>query len=461
MRRLIGGVAVAVVLVGLIARAQQSKAPAGVALSDLSWVEAEAVLTPTSVVVIPLGLAAVERGPHLKLNNNERLARYLTSRVQAASAVVVAPTLTYHYSPSFIEYPGSTSLSQRTASDMTAEIVRSLARYGPRRFYVLNTSVSTLEPLRAASEALAADGLLLRYTTIDAQLSSAAVDRRQPPVGLAHADEVETSMMLFVDPSAVDMKKAVREYGQGFGPMTRRKGGPGVFSESGILGDPTLATREKGRVLVEAVVRGVLADIESLRTAALPSATARPQRPASVPGPGARGSNAEAVQPNGCTEGDERTIRAIGARFSGLWQQLDAPGIALLFSEHGDIRHPDGTIERGRYVILVNRQELFTRREYRGSVHPVSLNDIRCLGPNYALADGKWELRLVNGGVTASTGRGPATGPSYSGWCTLILTGAHGTWSIEAWRYTIDPPKGTPPPSTLRQPGFIGREQER
>jgi hypothetical protein len=89
------------------------------------------------------------------------------------------------------------------------------------------------------------------------------------------------------------------------------------------------------------------------------------------------------------------------------------------------------------------------------------LNDIRCLGPNDALADGKWELRLVNGGVTASTGRGPATTSSYSGWCTLILSGGQGTWSIEAWRYTIDPPKGTPPPSMLRQPGFIGREQER
>jgi hypothetical protein len=98
--------------------------------------------------------------------------------------------------------------------------------------------------------------------------------------------------------------------------------------------------------------------------------------------------------------------------------------------------------------------------EYRGSVHQVSLNDVRCLGPNHAIADGKWELRLWDD-PSATAGRGASSARSYRGWCTLVLTGAQGSWSIEAWRYTIDPPTGTPLPSTLKQPGFIGREQER
>ena len=38
----------------------------------------------------------------------------------------------------------------------------------------------------------------------------------------------------------------------------------------GRLGDPTLATREKGRVVVEATVKAILADIDMTRTAALP-----------------------------------------------------------------------------------------------------------------------------------------------------------------------------------------------
>ena len=28
---------------------------------------------------------------------------------------------------------------------------------------------------------------------------------------------------------------------------------------------------------------------------------------------------------------------------------------------------------------------------------------------------------------------------------------------IQAWRYTVNPPDGTAPPTTLKQPGFIGR----
>ena len=71
------------------------------------------MLTPETVVVIPLGAGSKEHGPHLKLGNDLTLADYLTQRVVDAAAVVVAPTLTYHFYPAFLEYPGSTSLRSR------------------------------------------------------------------------------------------------------------------------------------------------------------------------------------------------------------------------------------------------------------------------------------------------------------------------------------------------------------
>jgi len=89
--------------------------PSGVALADLSWQEAETALTPSTIVVIPLGAAAVEQGPHLKLGAGERLVRHLASRIQAAVPVVIAPPLPYHYFPAYAEYPGSTTLVQATA----------------------------------------------------------------------------------------------------------------------------------------------------------------------------------------------------------------------------------------------------------------------------------------------------------------------------------------------------------
>ncbi|MDH3227943.1 MAG: creatininase family protein [Thermoleophilia bacterium] len=251
----------------------QSQEPSrrGVELANLSWQEAESALTPDAVVVIALGAAAKEHGPHLRLDNDYHMAEYLKRRVIESSDVVVAPTITYHFYPAFLEYPGSTHLRFETARDLVVDIVTSLAAYGPRRFYLLNTGVSTARPLAAAAEILAERGIVLRYTDILAVAGDAEASVREQEAG-THADEIETSMMLYIEPDRVDMRKARKEIGarQGRGGLTRVRGGPGIYSASGIWGDATLATVEKGRVVVEATVAGILRDIEALRRAPLP-----------------------------------------------------------------------------------------------------------------------------------------------------------------------------------------------
>ena len=426
---------------------QAVKPPPGVALTDLSWVDAEPVLTASAVVVIPLGAAVLEQGPHLKLNSDERLVRHLASRVQAASSVVIAPPLTYHAYPEFAEYPGTASLTPATAQAMTVDVVRGLAKHGPRRFYILNTEPSALPSLSAAAKTLADAGILLGYTDPRFRLRPRALQLWPRSLAVGHADEVATSMMLFVDPSAVDMTRAVREYAPGTGSLTRQEGGPGVLSKTGVLGDATLATRANGQVLVDTLVAAALEDIEAVRTAPLPAvrpaATPPPPR---VPAPRPGGPSDEEVQANGCTAGEERSIRGLGPRFTTFWREMDAEAIAkIIFAPRGDMRHPDGTIERGREVIMTNRFDLFRKREYRGSVHSLQLNDIRCLAPGLALADGKWDLRLID------------PPKPYMGWCTLVLARNGGLWQVEAWRYTVDPPPNTtPPPTILKKPGWPG-----
>jgi creatinine amidohydrolase len=236
----------------------------GALLERMTWQEAERALGPETVVVIPLGAAAKEHGPHLPLDNDLRIAEYLKRRVLEAAPVVVAPTIPYHYYPAFAEYPGSTSLRFETARDLVVDVCRSLARFGPRRFYVLNTGVSTKRPLEAAAEVLAAERIVLRSTDLLGLLGP--VEREvSKQEGGTHADEIETSMMLYIAPETVDMKKAVKDYRPGSGPLTRVEGGPGVYSPSGVWGDATLATRKKGERVVEALVAGVLADLEALR----------------------------------------------------------------------------------------------------------------------------------------------------------------------------------------------------
>jgi creatinine amidohydrolase len=243
----------------------------GTVLAELTWQEAEQLLGPETIVVIPLGAAAKEHGPHLRLDNDLTLANYFRDRVLADAEVVMLPTVPYHYYPAFVEYPGSTTLRLETARDLIVDIVRSISAFGPRRFYVINTGVSTNKALAPAAEELAREGVLLRYTDLLAVASPVERELAKQPVG-THADEIETSMILYIAPERVDMSKAVADVqpdgelpGLSRDPSTRK-----TYSKTGVWGDATLATREKGERMVEAIVAGMLADIEALRIAELP-----------------------------------------------------------------------------------------------------------------------------------------------------------------------------------------------
>lgn len=243
-----------------------------VLLETLSWDEAEHILTPDTVVVIALGAESKEHGRHLQLNNDFLMAEYLKKRVLDAAPqnTVVAPTINYSFYPAFLEYPGSTSLSMDTARAMIADIVHSLAHYGPRRFYILNTGISTLRPLAQAATDLSKDGIVLHYTDLT---KDDPLEKKLRQSGGTHADEIETSMMLYIAPESVRMKKAVRDLNPNQpGGLTRDPQGKGTYSPTGAWGDPTLATREKGQALVESLVTTILKDIDDLRQTALPVA---------------------------------------------------------------------------------------------------------------------------------------------------------------------------------------------
>jgi creatinine amidohydrolase len=254
------------------ARRPSPPAPKGIRVEDLTWLEAARVLDTGTVVVIPLGAEAKEHGPQLRLKNDFVLAAYYAPRILDASKVVVYPTVNYGFYPAFVEYPGSTTLRLETARDMIVDIIRTIARHGPRRFYVLNTGVSTIRALTPARDSLAASGIVMTFTDI-LKVGKSAEDRIRRQEGGTHADELETSMMLYMHPEFVDMSKAVKDYHPGAGGLTRDSAAAvrdgKVWSRTGVFGDATLATREKGRILVEAQVKDMLAEIEALRRIAI------------------------------------------------------------------------------------------------------------------------------------------------------------------------------------------------
>ena len=236
-----------------------------VILEDLTWMEAEKFLKEYEVALIALGARTKEHGPHLLLKNDYVMAEYLKKRVIAKVPVVVLPSLQYGYYPAFLEYPGSISIQAETFKNIIMDICRSMSGYGIKKFYVLNTGVSTLRPLALAKEELFKTGIFLDYLNIlevDEKLPSGLMKQE----GGTHADEGETSMMLYIAPETVDMSKAVKDYDSrpNRTGLTRDPEGEGHYSPTGIWGDPTLATMEKGKIVVENTVSAIVEQVKEL-----------------------------------------------------------------------------------------------------------------------------------------------------------------------------------------------------
>jgi creatinine amidohydrolase len=251
---------------GEVAGCGSSGSKRSVRLEELTWVEAERVLREYEVVMIPLGARTKEHGPHLPLNNDWIMAEYLAERVAAEVPLVVMPTIQYGYYPSFLEYPGSVSLGLDTFKGLVKDICVSMSGYGVRKVYVLNTGVSTIQGLKPVAEELRKIGIQMRYTDI-LEAGRDAEEGISEQEGGTHADEMETSMMLYIKPEVVDMGRAVKDYhprgGRGLTRDPENKDA-GAFSASGVYGDATLATLEKGRIAVEARVRYIVEELKDL-----------------------------------------------------------------------------------------------------------------------------------------------------------------------------------------------------
>ncbi len=256
---------IALLLFFMILCALTSQEIKSVNLEDLTWIEAEKALKQFEVAMIALGARTKEHGPHLLLKNDYIMAEYLKDRVIEEVSVAVLPTIQYGYYPAFLEYPGSVSLQAETFKNVIVDICRSMSGYGIQKFYVLNTGVSTLRPLKSAADQLAEEGIVLWYLNI------LEVDKKVPQKllkqeGGTHADEGETSMMLYISPETVDMSKAVKDFDSrpGRTGLTRNPEGEGHYSPTGIWGDPTLASRNKGEILVETAVKEIIRQIKEL-----------------------------------------------------------------------------------------------------------------------------------------------------------------------------------------------------
>ena len=245
----------------------------GVFLEELTWMEAEARLGPGAVVVVPVGAIAKEHGPHLPLQTDYLVARELARRVAVELPVVVAPVVCFGYYPAFVGYPGSQHLRAETFIALLTDLFEGLVRHGVTRVAVINTGVSTEAPLRVAVRDFYA-ARRVRVAVADIRgLGRGTTSLLGQKLG-GHADEMETSLVLAIRPEAVRMTRAVPDYGHAleapatvFYQPTVFAGDPEAgldYSRSGTRGDPTLATAEKGAVILDVMARELVDGIRSL-----------------------------------------------------------------------------------------------------------------------------------------------------------------------------------------------------
>ena len=228
----------------------------GVFLGDLSWPEAEQRYQVTPVVILPFGAGAKEHGPHMPMNADRVVMDHMLQAAVNSRNVIVAPPILHGWFPAFRDFPGTEVADPNVFQAYVHEVALSLVRQGAQRIVFLNTGISMATGLPisiAAREIRVETGtptLVVSWDDLDTEEGEALAEQERG----GHGDEIETSINLYLQPELVDMSLAVTDYGEraeknygGYQPgrLTRDRTDPN-YTLSGIFGDATLATAEKG-----------------------------------------------------------------------------------------------------------------------------------------------------------------------------------------------------------------------
>jgi len=252
------------IVLGLFVTNASGQTP-GAYLGDLSWPDAAERLEVAPLVIIPFGAGAKEHGPHLPMNADRQVMEYLCRQAVDSLPVLVVPPILHGWFPAFRDYPGTEVADPAVFQNYVLQVAQSLVRQGAKRIVFLNTGISRATGLPisiAAREIRTETGTPTLVVSWD-DLETSEVEAIQEQQGGGHADELETSIHLYLQPDLVRMDRAVTDYGEGVakdypgyqpGRFSRDRSDP-EFSETGLFGDPTLATAEKGKQVLDILTR--------------------------------------------------------------------------------------------------------------------------------------------------------------------------------------------------------------
>lgn len=222
-------------------------------LKQMTWKEAGERMKEARAVILPLG-STEQHGYHMTIDTDNIVAGYVAERLAEETDCVALPVLNYGQVWSAKDFPATISLSERTYISVIKDIVLSLEKQCGN-IILFSGHWGNVAPCKiAVRELLDEYGFRNVYylSYMDLKKNGEGIMETELWNGSGfHAAEIETSILLHIRPDTVDMGKAVCEYPEVPPDVDLRPIPWKTFAKSGIFGDASKATAEKGKQFLD------------------------------------------------------------------------------------------------------------------------------------------------------------------------------------------------------------------
>jgi creatinine amidohydrolase/Fe(II)-dependent formamide hydrolase-like protein len=226
-------------------------------LGELTWPDVKDFLANHDVIVVPVG-SCEQHGPHLPLDTDAYDVFWLSKQAaEKTGCALVAPPIYYGVSLHHMDFPGTTTLKPHTLEQLAYEVAVSLIKHGFRKIVFENGHGGNTPALEAAVQRIKADtGAFVVVDTVS--LIPEFIEEFIETPHDAHAGEFETSTTLANREESVVIERirapTMKLPESKYTKIGLKEKGPRVYwgfrtkeiSETGVIGDPTKATKEKG-----------------------------------------------------------------------------------------------------------------------------------------------------------------------------------------------------------------------
>lgn len=251
-------------------------------LSEHTTKTAASALEAAEVAILPTG-STEQHGPALPLGTDHLVAEAFARTAADREDAVVLPTVPVGVSGHHRQFPGTLHVSPETFEAYVVETVESVAAHGVRKAVVVNGHGGNDGALDRAARRLRGSETAFAPSWNWWEAVSALADELFDEEG-GHADAAESSLVWALRPELVlSDELAAAEAGASAGWGESVHGAElgfdtADFSESGAVGEPTLADPEEGERLFEAASAELSALIDRLAARPLEDCWPRPHR---------------------------------------------------------------------------------------------------------------------------------------------------------------------------------------